>query len=91
MKLRITNLKAGEEVTVSKGIRFYAAPVRVVMTGEYPHFMTFRAYFRVYDPFAGVYKINEHNVTVTKTDIYCGEAVLRRVSDGEAVRVEVVS
>lgn len=91
VKLSITNLRAGEEVEITAGVTLYAEPVRVVVTGEYPHLITLRAFFRVRDPLTRAFKINEHNVTVGKAAIYCGDAVLRRVYDGEVVRVEVIS
>lgn len=76
---------------ITAGVTFYAEPVRVVVTGEYPHLITLRAFFRVRDPLTGAFKINEHIVNVSKAAIYCGDAVLRRTYDGEVVKVEVIS
>lgn len=88
MKLKLTDLKVGEEVIIVTGVMLYVTPVKVVIIGEYQYFIALRAFFKFRDPLTGEIKLNHYSVTVSKASIYCGDAILRKVSDGEICSVE---
>ena len=82
VKYRLT---AGEEVIIPKGVTFYAKPSKVVFIAEYPHHLLFEGTFEAVKE---IYGIRKRRFSVSKSSLWCGDAKVRKVSDGTYVGIK---
>lgn len=78
-------LTAGEEVRILKGVTFHAKPSKVVFVAEYPHDLLFEGTF---EKGKEVYGIRKRKFSISKASLWCGDALVRKVSDGTYVGIK---
>lgn len=73
-------LRPGDEVRVLKGEKFYAEPGKIVVVAEYPYHFVFK--LTASRPQWGTGLYLTRMFSISKQSLWCGDAIVQRVSDG---------
>lgn len=75
-------LTEGDEIKILKGVTLYALPVRCEVVKEYDKFIQIKMGFRR-KPSERDLGLRYIPASINKASLLCGDAVIRRVSDGK--------